>query len=313
MKALVILCGAAFLGLALLACAKNDAGGNEATVTGPAKESPGSQPTSSPTNRIPGTSYDQFSFQREQPEVRLNSATTIVPKELSEENTTLKFDVYVSFPQIEGSLDSSQKKFNTVISALARKNFNDYKKRQLRPISKAERFPRYHEDVVEYLHIDYDIPFASGDIISIRFSAETYGRGAGHAVQYFFVLNYDLKSAREIRLADLLRPASGYLSFISNYSREKVKERICGEGGWAGTQPFAECLKNAPLWEDGISPRVRNFKAWSITREGLLVSFDACQLTGCAAGEFYVIVPYSEIKNLSQPNSVIAAFLKPLS
>lgn len=283
-------------------------------LRGLAKESPGSQPTSSPTNKqIRSTSYDQFSFRHEQPEVRLNPATTIVPKELSDENAALKFEVRVSFPQIEGSLDSSQRKFNRAVSALARKNFSDYKNRQLRPISKAERFPRYHEDVVEFLQIHYDIPFATEDIVSIRFSADTYGRGAAHSVQYFFVFNYDLKSAREIRLADLFRPASSYLSFISNYSREKVKERICGEGGWAGPQPFAECLKNAPLWEDGIKPQVRNFKAWSITREGLLVSFDACQLTGCAAGEFYVIVPYSEIKNLSKPNSVIAAFLRPLS
>jgi uncharacterized protein DUF3298 len=300
-RTIVILCGAAFLGLALLACTKNDAGGNAAIVTSPAKESPETLPTSSPTNKqIRSATDDQFSFQREQPDVRLNSEDTVILRDFSEENTTLKFEVYVSFPQIEGSLDRSQKKFNTAISALARKNFDDYKNGQLKPINGAQRFPRYHEDVVEYLHIDYDIPFSSGDTISIRFSAETYGRGAAHAVQYFFVFNYDLKSGKEIRLPDLFRSSSGYLTFLSNYSREKVKERICGEGGWAGTQPLAECLKNAPLWEDGIRPNVRNFKAWSIIKEGLLFSFDECQLAACAAGEFYVLVPYSEIKNLTR-------------
>lgn len=305
-KSLVVLLGGALLPLSLLACAENRAGGNETTINTPAATSPESEPTSSPTDVQTKAGDDRFSFHFEKQEVQLNANKRIVPKQLDEENSHLKFEISISFPQIEGSVSSAECKFNLAVASLARKNFNDYKRSQLKSLSRGERFPRYHEDVVEFLHISYDIPFATEKLMNVRFNAHTYGRGAAHSVQYFFVFNYDLTGEREIRLGDIFQPKSHYLSFISNYAREMVKKRICSEGGWAGTQAVGDCLKNPPLWEDGIKPKAENFEAWNITEEGLLLSFDACQLTGCAAGEFYVSVPYSELKKVVRPNSVIS-------
>jgi hypothetical protein len=248
---------------------------------------------------------DKFEFNRAQSEVTVNSTTKIIEREFKEENSELKFENYVSFPQFDGVIAPSQTKFNNAVRQRASKEFESYGKRQLRPLGKAQRFPRYHEDVVEHLYVDYDIPLITDKLVSVRFYASTYGRGAAHDVEYFFVFNYDLKSGRELQLADLFLPNIRYLNVLSDYSREVVKEKICREGGWAGTQPFEDCLKNAPLWEEGIKPSHKNFKAWTIIKEGLLLSFDPCQLTGCASGEFYVVVPYSKIKNLSRPNGVI--------
>ena len=266
----VVLFGGALVYLSLLASLKGQEV-HEAKVNAPPTPSPNVQLTSlagDPQRR--GSNNDKFAFDFGEHEVQLSAGTKIVPKTLREKNTELKFKIDISFPQIEGPVSAEQSKFNSAVAQLARENFNEYRRVQLRPKSKAERFPRYHEDVVEFLEISYDVPFAADNLISIRFNAHTYGRGAAHSVQYFFVFNYDLKSGREIKLSDVFRPNSNHLAFISNYAREIVKKRICGEGGWAGTQAFSDCLKNPPLWEDGIKAKADNFKAWNVTREGLL-------------------------------------------
>jgi hypothetical protein len=309
MKPLVVLFGGSLVYLSLLACLKSQEV-REAKINSLPTASPNVLPTSvdgEPQRR--GSSNDKFAFDFGEHEVQLNAETKIVSKRLRVENTELKFKIDISFPQIEGPASPEQSKFNSAVAQLARENFNEYKRVQLRPKSKAERFPRYHEDVVEFLEISYDVPFAADNLLSIRFNAHTYGRGAAHSVQYFFVFNYDLKSVREIKLSDLFRPNSNHLAFISSYACEIVKKRICSEGGWAGTQAFSDCLKNPPLWEDGIKAKADNFKAWNFTKEGLLFSFDACQLTGCASGEFYVNVAYDEIRNLSKRGSIVARFL----
>jgi hypothetical protein len=292
-----------FVLVGLLACRKNGDKTNKIQVTAPSPE------LLNPNQRVQAVANENFEFNRQQAEVVVNSSTRIVEKELKEENSELKFHDYVSFPQFDGSLSSSQKKFNDVILQRAKREFESYKRRQLRPQSKAERFPRYHADVVEFLEVDYDLPFVTDKLVNVRFYASTYGRGAAHPVDYFFVFNFDLRSGREMTLADIFAPGSSYLRLVSDYSKQTAKERICREGGWAGTQPFEDCLKNAPLWEEGAKPTSGNFKTWTITKDGLLFSFAPCRLTGCAAGEFYVLVPYFKIKSVLKsdgPVSILA-------
>lgn len=291
-KSLSVLLAGSFLTLGSPGCARN--GGNKVQANARPVESQNSN------NQARVIVDDKFEFNREQTEVTVNSTTEIIEKEFTEENSELKFKDDVSFPQFDRPITSSQSKFNNAARQRASKEFESYKRLQLRPRSKAERFPRYHEDVVEFLQVDYDLPFVTDKLVNVRFYASTYGRGAAHPVDYFFVFNFDLQTGREIALADLFAPRSSYLRLVSDYSRQTVKERICRQGGWAGAQAFEDCLKNAPLWEEGIKPTSENFRAWTVTKEGLLFSFDPCQLTGCAGGEFYVVVPYFQGKEFTQ-------------
>jgi len=249
----------------------------------------------------------KFEFNDEQAQIVVNSTTKIVEKEFKEENSHLKYRNAVSFPQFDGSINDAQRRFNEAVRQRARKEFEEYRRQQLLPRSQAERFPRHHEDVEEFLQVAYDVPFVNEKLVSVRFYASTYGRGAAHAVDYFFVFNYDLESERELSLPDLFLPSSHYLNLVSDYSRQVVTEKLCGD--LAQSEPLDDCLKTDQLFEEGIDARPKNFKSWSITRGGILFSFDPCQFAGCAAGEFYVLVPYSKIKPVLKSGSVVEQLL----
>lgn len=311
MKALSLLTGLILCCNLLLACGKKELGTTtvprSAQSTKPFDVEASPSPVESAAQQI---KTHQFAFHRNQDEVQISSTTKIVLKELNENNKTLKFELYVSYPQVEGEINPAQKKFNSAIATLAHKQFSEYKKSELRSMSNAERFPRYHEDDFEHLYINYDLPFVSERIINVRFYAASYGRGAAHDVEYFFVFNYDLEAGKQIQLSDVFEGRTPYLDVISQYSADVVKRTLCRENSW-GAKTFDECLKKVFIWEEGIKPVQENFKAWNIIRDGLLFSFDPCQLTGCAGGEYYVVVPYSEVKNLMKPNSVVLEILLP--
>ncbi|HEX8649322.1 MAG TPA: DUF3298 domain-containing protein [Pyrinomonadaceae bacterium] len=246
------------------------------------------------------------------PEINLGDDLKIITKELSEENPKLKYRNHVSFPQIEGATNGSLKRFNQAVAAMARKEFEDYRKIQLRPMKPQERFPRYHQDVVEYLSIDYEVMFANTELLSVRFSAETYGRGAAHAVQYFFVLNYDLKSGGTRRLSDLFKSRSRYLDVIASYTLHDLEKRICPPQGRApDDEALSNCLHNMHVgwWDERLAAKSENYKIWNVAKNGLVISFDECLVAGCAGGQIVVVVPYAEIKDLLKSESPIAALL----
>jgi uncharacterized protein DUF3298 len=305
MKALSLLTGLILCGN-LWACGKKQLGKNNgprsAQSSKPLDTQASPSPVDSPAQQI---NTHQFAFHRNQDEVQISSTTKIVGKELNENNKSLKFEIYVSYPQFEGEINPAQKKFNSAVAALAHKEFDEYRRGELRPMSNAERFPRYHEDVFEHLYIDYDVPFVNERLINVRFYAATYGRGAAHDVDYFFVFNYDLEAGKQIQLSDVFKNHTRYLESISKYAADAVRRTLCREGSW-GTNTFEQCLKKVIIWEEGIKPSLENFDAWSVTKDGLLFSFDPCQLTGCSGGEYYVVVPYSEINELMKPNNVVS-------
>src|SRR5207237_10906179 len=96
----------------------------------------------SPTNSgLTKSGAGQYEFNREQAHIELGPNKKIISKELRDEDKRLKFEVYVSFPQFEGSLTFAQTKFNSAIAKLARREFETYRRDERRPLSKAERFP----------------------------------------------------------------------------------------------------------------------------------------------------------------------------
>ena len=62
--------------------------------------------------------------------------------------------------------------------------------------------------------------------------------------------------------------------------------------------------------ESGAGPTAKNYDSWTITKKGLGITFDAYQVGPYVAGPQYVLVPYSALKELVEPNGAIAAFAK---
>ncbi|CAN5290374.1 hypothetical protein BH18ACI2_BH18ACI2_10210 [soil metagenome] len=153
-----------------------------------------------------------------------------------------------------------------------------------------EKRPAHWEDVFDYVSGSYDVIYATDDLISIRFTADTYGWGAAHAVQFYRVINLDLKTGRPVNLSRLFKPRSNYVQTLSAYCYDDLKKQI----NYVLEDNFEREIKNA-------------LQNWNVTEKGLLINFEECQVAGCAAHELEVVVPYIEIKEMLAPSSVISS------
>jgi hypothetical protein len=112
------------------------------------------------------------------------------------------------------------------------------------------------------------------------------------------VLNYDLKNGRQLKLADLFKPGAKFLPVIATYSIGDLKKQAKDKG-----------LLDDQI-ESGAAPAAKNYLSWNITKKGLGINFDPYQVGPYAAGPQYVMVPYTILKDLINPDGPIAQFAK---
>ena len=62
--------------------------------------------------------------------------------------------------------------------------------------------------------------------------------------------------------------------------------------------------------QSGAAPSAKNFQSWNITKRGLGINFDAYQVASYADGPQYVLVPYSSLKELINPEGPVGQFAK---
>jgi hypothetical protein len=115
--------------------------------------------------------------------------------------------------------------------------------------------------------LDYEIRLATNSLLSIYFVGYSYGIGAAHSVQYSFIVNYDHVLRKQLKLSDLFKPHSKYLSFISNYCIDELSKR------------------SEFMFKEALAPVAENFERWNITRDGIRFNFEACKVFSCAGGE----------------------------
>lgn len=146
------------------------------------------------------------------------------------------------------------------------------------------------------LNVDFDTSIVNtgkNPIISIRFTMQTYIAGMAHPAHYHRVLNYDLYNGQSLELTDLFQPDSDYLTVISDYTKNALSKR----------------LKDKSMIATGTAPNKENFKNWNINPHGLLITFDETQVAPYIYGTQSVIIPYSALKSVIVPKSVIASCL----
>ena len=203
----------------------------------------------------------------------------IVTDEIQLQSERLRYDIGVRYPQIVGSEDRHIRKLNQRFKQLAIKQYQWH----VAPTKEDLQYYKVsHPEAFNSLSQDYEVLLANDSILSIYFNAYSYGIGAAHSVQYSYVINYDLVSGKELKLAHLFKPGSKYLEFISRYCIDKLSVDI---------PPVSMFTKE-------IAPIDDNFKSWNFTRDGIRFNFDACKLTGCAGGEYEVEIPYADMKKI---------------
>ena len=143
------------------------------------------------------------------------------------------------------------------------------------------------------LSVSYTVALAQDDLVSVKFDVSNYEAGAAHPNPYSHVLNYDLKNGKQLKLSDLFKPGAKFLQTIATYCIADLKKQ----------------QKDLPVdqIEEGAAAKSDNYTNWTITRRGLGITFDAYQVAPYAAGPQFVLVPYSNLKDLINPDGPIGA------
>jgi len=224
--------------------------------------------------------------------IEFTGTVKILPKVIKDTDKEKRYTVNAEYPQIDG--DARFEGFNREARNLISKDVSAFKTAETSDDAEAvaDSAPETHST----LDAGYDFRFATDDLISIEWNEGTYSRGAAHGNSVTQVLNYDLKKAKKLALADLFVDKSKYLTVIANYCMKELKERAKKED----SAIFADQI------ETGAGPRADNYRAVAITKRGLWITFDPYQVAAYAAGPQYILVPYAALKDIIRPDGPLA-------
>lgn len=216
--------------------------------------------------------------------IDLGNGMRLVSKDTKEENQESKYEIETRVPYIEGPDDPAVTLFNQEIDSLVSEEVADFK-------WQAEQLAVDFPDQVwnSFLSISHTATAANSDLISVLLSEDIYTGGA-HPNHFSTAINYDLHEGRVLALSDLFKADSDYLGAIADYAVNDLKAR------------------DALFFEEGAAPIAENYQIWNLTPEGLLITFDPYQVAPYAAGTQEVLVPYSELLEIIDPQGPISLF-----
>lgn len=219
----------------------------------------------------------------------------IIYKDLKEEKKAIKYLGEAHYPQITGSTDPRVVRLNRDIENLVKKGINGFAKdlaENYDPQMLKELDPEAQTSSID---IDAEMVTATDNLFSVFFAEMTYNAGAAHPNHGSSVINYDLRTGRLLRLADLFKPRSNYLSRISQICIGVFKKDKVSEAEWV---------------ERGAGANAENYQSWNITPHGLLITFDPYQVASYAEGRKEIIIPYSALTEIIDPAGPLAALVR---
>ena len=219
----------------------------------------------------------------------------VVAKQIKESNKKLNYEIDTRYPQLTGGSNPNFEKFNQVARGFVTKQVADFRK-NVTPKEGDE--PPPEGSMGSNLGVSYVVQLAQDDLISVEFDVEDYYQGAAHPNTFTEVVNFDLKNGKQLKLADVFKPGAKYLPAIANYCIADLKKQAKDKG-----------LEAAEI-ENGAAANAKNYRSWTITRKGLGINFDAYQVGPYAAGPQFVLVPYSSLKDLINPDGPVGQFAK---
>ncbi|MFN0140729.1 MAG: RsiV family protein [Pyrinomonadaceae bacterium] len=99
-------------------------------------------------------------------------------------------------------------------------------------------------------------------------------------------LNFDLKTGKRInKLSELFKPKSNYLKTIASYSVGELKR--C---------PRDDLDLDEEWFKEGTKPTANNYNLWSLTRDGVAITFPEYQIAPGVFPGIDVVVPYSHLQ-----------------
>ncbi len=134
----------------------------------------------------------------------------------------------------------------------------------------------------EYL---FSVSFATPEFVSVHLISTFCGASCHAGIIAF---NFDLKTGKQItKLSELFKPKSNYLKTIASYSVGALT-RCSGD----------ELDIKDDWFMEGTKPTAKNYSIWSLTRDGVRITFPEYQIAPGAFSGVDVVVPYSHLKGM---------------
>ena len=217
------------------------------------------------------------------------SNVTLITVPFEEIGAGPHYTITAEIPQLTGSDDPRVQAFNQTLNDLVKAVVDSYRN-QFLPGNDPDAF-------AGALEVKYDLVSRIDDVWSLKLNIDGYlGESKGLSGLESISVNYDLGQGRQLALADLFLPGSNYLEVIASYCIADLHKQI-GEFSSA---------KHAR----GAEPTPGNYRNWNITPEGLLITFDPDQVDDYESGPRTVIVPYSELQAIIDPEGPLGRILQ---
>src|SRR5450830_230697 len=165
-----------------------------------------------------------------------NGVPSIVVQTMREEDAALRYSVRANYPQLRGTLAvAAIEKVNKAIADMVLPDIAGVKKNAAddatwaakNPLMAAEK-PREGSqlpaDRSNFLNAEYEIPYLTNDLVSVRIRFETYSGGA-HGMSYTRVLNARLKDGETIDTEGLFIDGKQGLQWLSQYCATDLKRQ----------------------------------------------------------------------------------------
>jgi hypothetical protein len=243
---------------------------------------------------------EPLSFYLTEQHVEFSGGLKVVSREIKENNKQQHYRIDAEYPQIEGTDAAAVQAFNRMVSAMVTRKVKEWKGGAGRAPGEEDLTPDADDDSLDF---NYNIRLATDDLISVEFNGYDYPHGAAHGSPFIEVVNYDLRSNKQLKLADLFQPRANYLQTISDYCIKDLKRQNNAQ------KPDERMLTDEGIAE-GASAKAENYGNWNITAKGLLITFDSYQVGAYAVGQPEVMVPYAALKGILKPDGPVATLLK---
>lgn len=131
-------------------------------------------------------------------------------------------------------------------------------------------------------------------IISVRFIIQGYITGLKNPLRRHRVLNYDIDEGNRIQLANLFYPDADYLNVLAAFTNNILAKKLRGD----------------PMVIRDVAATEAAFENWNITPEGIRITFDEDTVAPRDFGSQKILVPYSALKSILDPDTVLGYCLK---
>jgi hypothetical protein len=244
-----------------------------------------------------------------------NVFAKVVTKTYTESSPTKFYSINIQYPYINPKEKiSGTEAFNHAIRNFKNNQVAAFKK----DLSPAARLKQMSERIKNIplnknsnsLTIKYKLMNDRQNIVSILFDISKSYYGAAHPSPATDAINYDLSTHKNLTLADLFAPNSQYLKVLSAASRKVLIEKIIVKGPHNPNIPIKKLLnKHNFMYATilrGTAPIAKNYQFWTISQQGLKITFPTYQVAPYYFGPQTVIIPKSDLQNILRKNSPLA-------